>query len=90
MQVPLAQQIVSFAAAMLVLVAYIGHQAKRVDSSRIAYNLSNAAGGAVLAWAALHPFQWGFFVLEGTWCIVSLIALLRALRLPSLSRKENR
>ena len=79
MQVSLAQQILSFIAAMLILVAYVGHQAKRVDSARIPYNLANAAGGAVLAWAALHPLQWGFLVLEGTWCVVSLIALARAL-----------
>ena len=87
MQVPLAQQILSFIAAMLILVAYIGHQARRVDSSRIPYNLANAAGGAVLAWAALHPLQWGFLVLEGTWCVVSIISLLRAL---TVSRAENR
>ena len=80
MQVPLLQQVLSFIAAMLILVAYVGHQARRVDSSRIPYNLANAAGGAVLAWAALHPLQWGFLVLEGTWCVVSLVALLRALR----------
>ena len=87
---PLLQQVLSFIAAMLILVAYVGHQAKRVDSTRIPYNLANAAGGAVLAWAALHPLQWGFLVLEGTWCVVSFIALLRALRGTSVSRAETR
>jgi hypothetical protein len=80
MQVPLTQQILSFAAALLILVAYIAHQAKRMDSGRSLYNVLNAAGSAVLAWAALHPLQWGFLVLEGTWCVVSVIALLRAMR----------
>ena len=80
MQVPLTQQILSFAAALLILVAYIAHQAKRMDSRRSLYNVLNAAGSGVLAWAALHPLQWGFLVLEGTWCVVSVIALLRAMR----------
>ena len=90
MHVPLSQQILSFIAAMLILVAYIGHQAKRVDATRVPYNLANAAGGAVLAWAALHPLQWGFLVLEGTWCVVSVVAFLRALRVGSAARAETR
>ena len=78
MQVPLTQQILSFAAALLILIAYIAHQAKRMDPRRSLYNVLNAAGSAVLAWAALHPLQWGFLVLETTWCAVSVVALVRA------------
>ena len=80
MQVPLAQQILSFIAALLILIAYVGHQIKRMDAQRSLYNVLNAAGSGVLAWAALHPLQWGFLVLEGTWCVVSVAAMVRAWR----------
>jgi hypothetical protein len=80
MHVPLAQQILSFIAALLILIAYVAHQARRMDSRRSPYNLLNAAGSGVLAWAALHPLQWGFLVLEGTWCVVSIAALIRTWR----------
>ena len=89
MQVPLYQQILSFIAAMVILFAYVGHQVKRVDSTRVFYNVCNAAGGAVLAWAALHPFQWGFFILESTWFVVSLLAFIRALRRVPSSQSDH-
>jgi hypothetical protein len=80
MQVPLTQQILSFIAALLILIAYVAHQASRMDSRRSPYNLLNAVGSGVLAWAALHPLQWGFVMLEGVWCVVSVVALLRTWR----------
>jgi hypothetical protein len=80
MEISLGTQIFSFAGAMLILVAYIGHQAKWMDARKPAYNLLNAAGAAILAWIALRPLQVGFAIMEITWTVVSVVALIRALR----------
>lgn len=73
-------QIVSLAGAAFILIGYIGHQFKWLDSNGVTYNLVNAAGAAMLAYVALHPFSAGFLILEGTWTVVSVYALGKALR----------
>jgi hypothetical protein len=73
-------QIVSFAAAMIILVAYVGHQTRRMDANGIAYNVMNAVGSGVLTYIAFRPFQIGFVVLEAVWAIVSTYAIVRAVR----------
>ena len=67
----------SFAGALLILVAYIGHQMHWMDAERPAYNILNAVGSAILAYIAFHPFQVGFVVLEVTWTLISVYSLLR-------------
>jgi hypothetical protein len=73
-------QVVSFVAAMVILVAYVGHQTRRMDSNGVAYNVMNAVGSGVLTYVAFRPFQIGFVVLEGVWAIVSAYAVMRAIR----------
>ena len=73
-------QIAGFVAAMVILVAYIGHQTRRMDANGVAYNVMNAAGSGVLTYVAFHPFQVGFVVLEGVWALVSLAGLITRLR----------
>lgn len=73
-------QIAGLCGAALILVAYIGHQTRRMDAGRIPYNALNMVGSAILAYLALQPLQLGFVVLEGVWAIVSLAALVRAVR----------
>jgi vacuolar-type H+-ATPase subunit I/STV1 len=82
MQISIGTQILSFAGAMLILVAYIAHQTRWMDSRRAVYNLLNTVGAAILAWIALRPLQVGFVVLEVTWTLVSAIALVQALKSP--------
>ncbi|MBI2681918.1 MAG: hypothetical protein HYX26_01645 [Acidobacteriales bacterium] len=72
-------QLIGFIGAMLILVAYVSHQLKRMDPDKPAYNLINAIGAAILTYVALSPFQLGFVVLEGTWTVVSLAALYKAM-----------
>jgi hypothetical protein len=72
------RQAASFAGALLILVAYAGHQMRWMDSRKAAYNLLNAFGSAILAYIAFHPFQIGFVVLEVTWTLISLWAMFRA------------
>jgi hypothetical protein len=73
-------QTLSIVGAICVLGGYIGHQFHWLDSKSAPYNLMNTLGAALLAYVALHPFSAGFLILEGTWTLVSLIALLKALR----------
>lgn len=77
MDISLARQAASFAGAMMILFAYVGHQLKRIDSSGALYNVLNAIGSAILAYIALRPFQVGFVVLESVWAVVSVYSFVR-------------
>lgn len=77
MDISLARQFASFVGALLILVAYAGHQLKWMDPRKATYNILNAAGSAILTYIAFHPFQVGFVVLEVTWTIISLYVLMR-------------
>ncbi len=77
MSMALLYQLISFVGAMLILIAYVGHQTGRLSYRHPAYNIMNAAGSLILAWIALHPFQIGFIILEATWAFISLWALFR-------------
>lgn len=73
-------QVISLAGAIFILVAYVGHQAKWMLPHSRWYNLLNAIGGGLLAYAAFHPFQIGFVIMEVAWFFVSLLALARSFR----------
>jgi len=77
MDIPIARQIASFAGAFLILIAYTGQQMNWMDGRKPAYNILNAVGSAVLAYIAFRPFQIGFVVLEVSWALISVYALLR-------------
>ncbi len=80
MNISLLRQVASFAGALLILVAYVGHQLKWIDSGKATYNILNAIGSAILAYIAFRPFQIGFVVLEVTWVLISVYALMRQAR----------
>lgn len=42
------RQLISFVGALLILIAYVGHQLGWVSARRRSYNLMNAAGSALL------------------------------------------
>jgi hypothetical protein len=75
MNISLSRQVVSFAGALLILVAYTGHQMNWMDARKPGYNILNAVGSAILAYIALSPFQVGFVVLEVSWAVISVYAL---------------
>ncbi len=77
MEISMWRQSASFVGAMLILVAYAGHQMAWMNPRRAAYNILNAIGSAILGYIAFHPFQVGFVVLEVTWTVISLYALFR-------------
>ena len=75
MEISMWRQSASFVGAMLILVAYAGHQMGWMNPRRATYNILNAIGSAILGYIALHPFQVGFVVLEVAWTVISLYAL---------------
>ena len=77
MDISLARQAASFVGALLILIAYAGHQLKWMDARTATYNILNAVGSAILAYIALHPFQIGFVMLESVWTLISVYVLLR-------------
>ncbi|HUO59591.1 MAG TPA: hypothetical protein VMU24_02915 [Candidatus Acidoferrales bacterium] len=70
-------QLFSFAGALLILIAYAGHQTGRMNPRSAAYNLLNAIGSGILGYVALHPFKLGFVILEFAWVAISIWAMLR-------------
>ena len=80
MQVSCVHQLFSVAGAVLILVAYIGHQMKWIAVRSVLYNVLNMAGSIILGYVAWHPLQVGFVVLESVWAVVSLYALLQVYR----------
>lgn len=77
MEISTLRQIASFAGALMILIAYVGHQMGLIYSRSAVYNILNAIGSAILAYIAFHPFQIGFVVLEVTWTLISIYALFR-------------
>jgi hypothetical protein len=71
------QQLVSFLGALLILIAYAGHQLNWMDSRRPTYNVLNGVGSALLAYIAFHPVQIGFVILEVAWTVISVFVLLK-------------
>ena len=64
MRISLRHQVLSFAGAVLILIAYVGQQMKWMASRSVAYNVLNAVGSGLLGYVALSPFQVGFVILE--------------------------
>jgi hypothetical protein len=85
MHISLARQAFSFAGALLILIAYAGHQLGYMSAKKLWYNVLNAVGSGILAYIAFVPFQVGFVVLEVAWTLISLYVLVRIARRPRSS-----
>jgi hypothetical protein len=73
-----SMQLFSFAGALMILVAYAGHQFGKIDSRSLTYNLLNIFGSGILGYIALFPFKLGFVILEFTWVLISVAAIFRS------------
>jgi len=73
-------QLVSLGGAIIILAAYASGQLGWLPTRGRPYNILNLVGSAALAYVALVSNQVGFVVLEGSWAVISFIALLRTSR----------
>ncbi len=73
--VPLWVQIVGSA---LILLAFVGAQAGRLQVTTRSYLVLNVVGSSALAVSAVAGSQWGFVALEVVWTAVSLAGLVRS------------
>ena len=73
-------QLVQIAGALLILAAYAGAQLGRLDQHAISYLVLNLVGSAILAVLAAIDSQYGFFLLETVWALVSAWSLWRELQ----------
>jgi hypothetical protein len=64
-------QLVQIAGALAILAAFALAQLGKLDQRSTSYLTLNLVGSAVLAVLAYHERQWGFFLLEGVWALVS-------------------
>lgn len=66
--------------ALLILSAFAAAQSRRLSVHSIGYLVLNLTGAGLLAVIATMHRSWGFLLLEGTWALVSLIALINLAR----------
>ncbi len=70
-------QLLSFVGALMILVAYGGHQFGKMSPRSYTYNVLNAIGSGILGYVALYPFKIGFVILEFAWVLISVWAMTR-------------
>lgn len=79
-------QAIQIIGALLILAAFAGAQAGRLDQRSVSYLVLNLVGSAILAALAAVDGQLGFLLLEGVWAIISAHSLWSVLRGPAEQR----
>ncbi len=67
-------------AGLVVVVAFAGAQARRLDPFGPLYLLANASSTGLLAAVALSEGQYGFVLTNGFWAAISTVGLVRSAR----------
>jgi hypothetical protein len=65
---------------VLILIGYALGQFKILKTDSLAYLLLNLVGSAILAVLAWLTQQWGFFLLEGVWALISLWGVFKVIQ----------
>lgn len=73
-------QIPQIIGAILILTAFAASQLDRMSPHSRVYLALNLIGAGVLTGVALDERDWGFFLLEAVWTLVSAWGLAAALR----------
>jgi hypothetical protein len=73
-------QVIQIAGSLLILIAFVAAQLRRLDTRAWLYLVLNLVGSATLAVLAFLGRQWGFFLLEGAWAVVSAIGIIHKTR----------
>ena len=63
--------------SLLILAAFVGAMAGRLNQSSYCYLIANTVGSTVLTITAIISSEWGFLLLEGVWALVSANSLVR-------------
>jgi hypothetical protein len=80
------EQLVQVVGALLILAAYAAAQFGALDQRSYAYLVLNLVGAATLTVLAWIEAQWGFFILEAAWTLVSAAGLTARVRGPRPDR----
>ncbi|MGY3730408.1 CBU_0592 family membrane protein [Lactococcus termiticola] len=62
--------------SVLILIPFVLAQLKYLSVKSRLYLYLNALGSLMMAVDALIGHQWGFLLLEGTWCVVSVGSII--------------
>ena len=73
-------QIIQVAGALLVLLGFVLAQRGEWRTDDWGYLWVNLFGAAILAWIGFTDAQWGFFLLEGVWTLVTAWSIVGKLR----------
>ena len=74
------EQLISFVAAIVILVAYALQQNGKLDANGLTYISLNLISGIILGIIAMRARQLGLTVLEYAWAGISAVSLIRVLR----------
>jgi membrane-bound ClpP family serine protease len=70
-------QVIQVGGALLILAAFVAAQLGRLDPYAWAYLILNLVGSAILTVDAYLGREWGFFLLEAVWALVSAYSIIR-------------
>ncbi len=70
-------QAVQIIGSLLILLAFVLLQAKKLPATSTLYLWINFIGASILAVTAVLNWQWGFIILEGVWALVALAGLVQ-------------
>lgn len=73
-------QLIQIAGAVLILAGFVLAQFRVLDPQSLWYLVVNLVGSAILTVDAWREAQWGFFLLELVWAIVSAWGLTQLAR----------
>lgn len=66
----------------LILIAYFLNSFSLIKKDGVLFYVLNIFGGAIACFSSYLIRFWPFVVLEGTWAIISVVALLKSIKKP--------
>ena len=73
----------------ITLIAYFCMSFRWMSAHGVLFFLCNTVGAALTCFSSWLISYWPFFVLEGTWALVSLVGLVRAFRSASVENSAS-